>query len=156
MLEPIINTIEVPCSQEKAFEIFVTEMHAWWPLDKRSMSLHATGKPPKGLAVDPRLGGRIVETDAADNEHHWGTFRSYDPHTRLSMDMHMGLPADNASTVEVSFEALGEDRTRIELAHSNWEAFGDMAEMMRNGYGSGWVLIFEQAYAAACRRAPTV
>ena len=36
------------------------------------------------------------------------------------------------------------------LTQSNWEAFGDLAEMMRGGYGSGWVLIFEQAYNAAC------
>ncbi len=33
---------------------------------------------------------------------------------------------------------------------SNWEAFGDPGEIMARGYGSGWVLIFEQAYNAAC------
>jgi hypothetical protein len=151
MLEPIINTIEVPCGQEQAFKVFTTEMHAWWPLDKRSMSLRSTGKPPKSLNVDPKLGGRIVEIDAEDTEHHWGTFRAFDPSSGLSMDMHMGLPAENASTVAVTFEAIGKDRTRVELTHSNWEAFGDMAEMMRNGYGSGWVLIFEGGFAAACQ-----
>ncbi len=40
MLDPIVKTIEVPCSQEKAFAVFVKEMGSWWPLDKRSMSLH--------------------------------------------------------------------------------------------------------------------
>ena len=58
----------------------------------------------------------------------------------------MGLPPENASLVEVRFTELENERTRVELTQSNWEAFGDMAEMMRGGYGSGWVIIFEQAY----------
>ncbi len=150
MLDPIIKTIEVPCSQEKAFGVFVTEMGSWWPLDKRSMSLMGGGKPAKSLRIEPKLGGKIVEIGHDDNEHHWGTIKSYDPHDSLSMDFHMGLPAENASLVEVRFTALEDDRTRVELTQSNWEAFGDMAEMMRGGYGSGWVIIFEQAYKSAC------
>ncbi len=58
------------------------------------------------------------------------------------MDFHMGRPAETASLVELRFTALENDRTRVELSHSNWEAFGDMAEMMRGGYGSSWVIIF--------------
>ena len=54
----------------------------------------------------------------------------------------MGRPAETASLVELRFTALENDRTRVELSHSNWEAFGDMAEMMRGGYGSSWVIIF--------------
>ncbi len=150
MLDPIVKTIEVPCSQAKAFEVFVSEMGAWWPLDKRSMSMQGGGKPAKSLRIEPKQGGKIVEIGHDDTEHHWGTIKSYDPHDSLSMDFHMGLPAENASLVEVRFTALEGDRTRVELTHGNWEAFGDMAEMMRGGYGSGWVIIFEQAYKSAC------
>ncbi len=150
MLDPIIYSIEVPCSQEKAFGVFVTEMGSWWPLDKRSMSLMNGGKPAKSVRVDAKQGGKIVEIGHDDTEHHWGTIKSYDPHDAISMDFHMGLPPENASLVEVRFTALGNERTRVELTHSNWEAFGDMAEMMRGGYGSGWVIIFEQAYKSAC------
>ena len=62
----------------------------------------------------------------------------------------MGLPAENASLVEVRFTALQQERTRVELTQSNWEAFGDMAEMLRGFYGSGWVVIFERAFKSAC------
>ena len=62
----------------------------------------------------------------------------------------MGLPPENASLVEVRFVTLGTERTRVELTQSNFEAFGDMAEMMHGGYGSSWGLIFEQAYKSAC------
>ncbi len=150
MLDPIIKTIEVPCSQEKAFEVFVGEMGSWWPLDKRSMSMMHGGKPAKSLRIDPKQGGMIVEIGHDDTEHHWGTITSYDPHGSISMDFHMGMPPDSASLVDVRFTALEGERTRVELTQSNWEAFGDMAEMMRGGYGSGWVIIFEQAYKSAC------
>ncbi|MEA2905887.1 MAG: hypothetical protein QOI12_3274 [Alphaproteobacteria bacterium] len=149
MLDPIVKTIEVPCSQEKAFTVFVNEMGSWWPLDKRSMSMR-TGKPAKSLRVEPRPGGKIVEIGHDDTEHWWGTIRSYKPHDSVSMDFHMGMPPQNASLVEVRFTPLDNDRTRVELTQSNWEAFGDMAEMLRSHYGPGWVIIFEQAYKSAC------
>lgn len=150
MLDPIVKTIEVPCGQEKAFGVFVSEMGSWWPLEQRSMSLMQTGTPAKSLEVEPKLGGRIVEIGSDDTEHHWGTIKSYDPFSAMSMDFHMGLPAETASLVEVTFTVVDADRTRVELTQSNWEAFGDMAEMMYNGYVSSWRLIFEESYGAAC------
>ena len=71
MLNPIVKTIEVPCSQEKAFGVFVNDMGSWRPLDKRSMSLMHTGEPAKSSRVEPKLGGKIVEIGADDAEHHW-------------------------------------------------------------------------------------
>ena len=149
MLEPIVKTIEVPCSQEKAFKVFVNEMGTWWPLDKRSMSMKS-GKPAKSLRIEPKQGGKIVEIGHDDTEHLWGTIKSYDPYNSITLDFHMGLPAENASLVEVRFTALQQERTRVELTQSNWEAFGDMAEMLRGFYGSGWVVIFERAFKSAC------
>ena len=149
MLEPIVKTIEVPCSQEKAFKVFVNEMGTWWPLDKRSMSMKS-GKPAKSLRIEPKQGGKIVEIGHDDTEHLWGTIKSYDPYDSITLDFHMGLPAENASLVEVRFTALQQERTRVELTQSNWEAFGDMAEMLRGFYGSGWVVIFERAFKSAC------
>ncbi len=48
------------------------------------------------------------------------------------------------------FTALGDDRTRVELRQSNWEALGDVAKMVQGGYRQAWVMIFEGAYKAAC------
>jgi hypothetical protein len=148
MLEPVISRIEVPCSQQQAFEIFM-EMGSWWPLHKRSMSLK-NGQPAKCLNVDAQMGGKIVEIGHDDAEYHWGTFKTLAPHSLITMDFHMGMPADKASLVEVRFTLLGENRTEVVLTQSNWEAFGDMAEMLRGGYGSSWGLIFEEAYGNAC------
>jgi len=149
MLEPIITTIEVPCGRDKAFSVFVHDMPTWWPLDKRSMSLMNGGSPAKSLRIEARQGGQIVETGHDDTEYLWGTITSYDPHDFVSMRFHMGMPPENASLVEVKFVALSDKRTRVELTQSDWEAFGDMAEMMRGGYGSSWDLILEP-YQSAC------
>ena len=150
MYEPLVYTIEVPCGQAQAFEIFVSRMGDWWPLAKRSMSMAFDRQPAKSLRIEPRLGGVIVETGHNGTEHHWGTITAYDPHDLLRMDFHMGMPPDRASHVEVRFTPLADDRTQVVLTHSHWEGFGDMAEMNRKGYVSGWVIIFEQAYKAAC------
>ena len=149
MIEPLVSRIEVPCGQQRAFDIFIKEMGSWWPLQKRSMSLKGGGAP-KALNVDPRVGGRIVEVARDGTEHHWGTIKTLSPHDLVTMDFHMGMPPDRASLVEVRFTPLGQDRTEVELIQSNWEGFGDMAEMLRGGYVSGWVIIFEQAYKDAC------
>lgn len=149
MLEPLVSKIVVGCDQKTAFTIFVEQMGAWWPLAKRSMSMHS-GHPPKGLRTEPRAGGQIVETGHDDVEHHWGTFKRFEPHDFVSMDFHMGLSPQQASQVEVRFTSLDGGRTEVELTQSNFEAFGAMAEMMRRGYGSGWVLIFEEGFRKAC------
>ena len=150
-LDPLISNIEVPCDQQTAFEVFTSEMATWWPLEKRSMSAHHQ-KSPKALRVDARVGGRIVEVAFDGHEHHWGTYRSFNPFTSVVLDFHIGLPAANASTVQVDFMALDDSRTKVVLTQSNWEAFGDLAEVMRGGYGSGWVLIFEGGFKDACSR----
>ena len=149
-MEPLIKTVDVPCGQAEAFRVFVNEMGSWWPVDKRSMSLMNVGHPAKSLEVDAQVGGKIVEIGSDDAEYHWGTITEIDPNDSVAMDFHMGLPPESASLVEVTFVPIEEDRTRVTLTHSNWEGFGDMAEMMRDGYGSGWVIIFEQSFLAAC------
>lgn len=65
----------------------------------------------------------------------------------------MVMPANSASLVEVRFRPAGDKRTHVELVQSNWEGFGDMAEMLRGGYVSEWPLIFEQGYGNACNAA---
>ena len=152
MLDPIIKTIEVPCSQEKAFQVFVSEMDSWWPLDKFTTSAMG-GKPAESIRVETKQGGKIVEIGPDDTEHLWGTIKSYDPHGFVSMDFHFAPPGEvieSRTLVEVRFTVLGEQQTRVELTQSNWEALGDRAADIRGGYDFGWGVIFEQAFKSAC------
>jgi uncharacterized protein YndB with AHSA1/START domain len=151
MLEPIVKTIEVPCGQAQAFDVFVRDMGSWWPLAKFTVSAMG-GAPAKAIRVEPKQGGTIVEIGPDDSEHLWGAFRVYEPHDFVSMDFHFappGVTVTDRSLVEVRFTPLSESRTRVELTQSNWEVFREQAEMIRRGYAHGWTIIFEQGYKSA-------
>ncbi len=161
MIDPIVKTIEVPCSQKTAFEVFLNKMDSWWPLDKFTVSA-MRGAPARSIRVEAKQGGNIVEIGSDDKETTWGTIKSYDPYGFVSMDFHIPQPDERVeegsdprgqtgrTLIEVRFTALGDEETRVELTQSNWEALGDMAEAIRGGYGGGWVMIFEQAFKSAC------
>jgi len=149
MLSPISKSIEVPCDQEHAFTVFVNEVTTWWPLAKNSVSAMG-GEVAKKVVIEPKTGGEVYEIGHDDTHHTWGSVTRFDPHTQLTLDWHIGLPADNASEVDVQFIAIDSKTTRVDLTHSRWEAFGDKAEAMRNGYDQGWVGVFEEAFKNAC------
>jgi uncharacterized protein YndB with AHSA1/START domain len=156
MLDPIVKEIEVPCGQRTAFEVFVNDMASWWPLDRFSVSAYS-GHPARALRVEPRQGGTITEVAHDGSEHLWGRITRYDPHDYLAMDFHI-VPAvyrtgegdQDFTLVEVRFTPLDDGGTRVRLTQSNWEALGEMAEMVQGGYGKGWTVIFEQRYREAC------
>lgn len=151
MLDPIVKTIEVPCGQAQAFDVFVREMGTWWPLGRFTVSAMG-GAPARTIRVDARAGGAIVEIGPDDAEHLWGTIEAFEPHDFVRMRFHFappGVEVTGRTLVEVRFTALGEARTRVQLTQSDWEALGEQAAMVRGGYGSAWTLIFEQAYPAA-------
>ena len=149
MLEPIVKTIVVPCSQQMAFDIFVTRVGSWWPLDKNSVSA-MNGAVAKQVVIEPRLGGKVYEIAHDDTRHEWGSVTEYKPHSLIIIDWHIGLTAENATEVSVRFTSVEEGKTQVELCHSRWEAFGEKAESMRSGYDQGWVGVFNTAYKTAC------
>src|SRR5690242_5019040 len=97
MLAPIVKTIEVPCSQEKAFTVFLNEMDSWWPLGKFTVSAYG-GTPAQAIRVEAKQGGKIVEIGPSGTEYLWGTIISYDPYDFVSMDFHIAPPGDRKST----------------------------------------------------------
>ena len=152
MIEPLVKTIDVPCSQKNAFEIFLNQMASWWPMDKFTVSAMA-GKPATGIRVDPRVGGQIVEIGGDGEEVLWGTILTCEPHARVTMDFHIPRPGDVVTArplLELDFVALGPAQTRVTLTQSNFEALGEMGAPVRGGYTFGWQMIFEGGYRAAC------
>lgn len=152
MIDPIEKTIEVPCGQERAFRIFIEEMASWWPMHIFTVSKMKGGEP-KGLNVDARQGGLIVEILPDGTEERWGEIRTYDPFGYLAMDFHINHPdyeREAETLVELKFEAIADDRTRVALKQSEFEALGAMAGPASGGYQHGWEMVFVKAYAKAC------
>lgn len=148
MLDPIVRSIEVPCSQADAFSVFINDMPSWWPLGRFSNSAKAKATP-RELRVEVKEGGRIIEVGHDGTEHLWGTIRTYEPNEFLSLDFHIGTGPEAATLVEVRFTPLEPERTRVELTQSNWEKAGELGKMLRGGYGTAWTVIFDESYARA-------
>ena len=152
MTEPIVKTLEVPCDEARAFEIFANQVGTWWPLAKNTVSA-MSGGVAQSVTIEPRVRGRIYEIGEDGKEHHWGNVTVFDPGSRLTLDWHINSPASEATEVDVVFTSIGENRTRVQLTYHRWEALGERADQMREGYNNGWVCVFDEAYAAACNAA---
>lgn len=148
MPEPVIKTIDVPCPPERAFDIFARDFSAWWPKAKHSVSAMG-GNPAKSVTLEPKSGGRIAEIGHDGTHHDWGSVATYDPHSRLSLLWHIGKPAEEATHVDITFAASATG-TKVTLTHHGWDALGDAAQSMRDGYNAGWVHVFEECFSAAC------
>ncbi len=122
--------VQVPV--ERAFSLFVERMETWWPAS------HQIGETPFQLiVVEPRVGGRWYERDAAGNQRDWGTVLRWEPPQRVTLSWHMGPDwrcdpdLARASEVEIRFRPDGEEATVVELEHSKIERHGEGYEKFR-------------------------
>ena len=92
------------------------------------------------------LGGRIFGRLADGTEVLWGEVMRWDPPKFVAFTWHPGQGPDSAQTLEVAFTAI-DGGARIELTHSGWEKLGEKALETRNGYDSGWDIVFGERYA---------
>lgn len=64
-LAPVVKRIAVPCSCERAFELFTVGIANWWPL-----ATHSVGQDnAASCRIERQLGGRIFETGKDGAEH---------------------------------------------------------------------------------------
>ena len=148
MPAPVVKTITVPAKPETAFAIFTRDLGKWWPLATNSISA-MTGGVARAVTMGQGVGAPLVETSADGEELIWGKVTVWEPGKRLGLDWHVGGPADRATKVLVEFQPT-EAGTRVTLTHDGWEILGDKAQSSRDSYNSGWVNVFETAYAGAC------
>jgi uncharacterized protein YndB with AHSA1/START domain len=148
MIPSVIKTIDVTCSADAAFTIFTRDISSWWPKDKHSVSAMG-GQVAREVTLDARLGGQVIEIDHKGDQILWGTISAFDEGQRISINWHIGKPADQATSVDVRFESTASG-ARVVLEHSGWEALGDEGQANHDGYANGWVHVFETCFAGAC------
>ena len=141
-LAPLTKTVVVPCALDRAFELFTSQINAWWPLRTHSVGEDASEQ----VEMQCRVGGEIVETLADGTTAVWGTLSEWAPPHRVRFSWHPGqLPAE-ATQVDVAFESDGSS-TRVTLVHSGWQGRLD-GTTARHGYDTGWDLVLG-GYTAA-------
>jgi len=131
------KTVRVQAPIERAFSVFVEQMETWWP------ATHHIGKTPfEAIFVEPRVGGRWYERNAAGELCDWGTVLAWDPPHRVTFSWHVGPGHDQpewkadpdmakASEVQIRFTAEGPGTTLVELEHSKLERHGEGYEQLR-------------------------
>ena len=148
-IEAIRREVVVDVGQARAFELFTKDMTAWWP-----PAHHIGSAPIAQIIVEPRTGGRWYTEHQDGTETDTGTVLAWDPPDRLAVTWQIGADwkfhTDFATTVEVRFEPLDDDRTLVKLEHRDLEAFGDDAVKMRDTFeGPGAWTATLAAYAAS-------
>jgi uncharacterized protein YndB with AHSA1/START domain len=137
--------VDVPCYPARAFDYFTRDIERWWPLSTHSCAKEAAAS----VAFEPRAGGRLLETASDGTEHPWGTVTAWEPGRRLVFSWHPGRDPSTAQWIEVAFRQ-NPAGTRVTLVHGGWEALGERAEAIREGYTHGWQSVVGGRYRDFC------
>ena len=136
---PVVRAATVERSADAAFTIFTDQIGAWWPL------------PTHGIFGDSSGGvhfadGHLVEIAVDGSMTTWAKVLEWSPAERLVLAWHPGGELEDASRVEVTFVAENAERTRVEIRHFGWEAFGEAGVARRRGYvgPSAWGYVLDE------------
>jgi uncharacterized protein YndB with AHSA1/START domain len=139
-IAPVVKSVTVKASPERAFELFTRQMARWWP------ATHKTGKSPfVSIVVEPQAGGRWFERDAEGVEMNWGKVLAWDPPRRVlfgwQLDSRFAYDPNFLTEVELTFAPAPGGGAVVTLEHRNLERFGADAEKVAAEIASGWPAI---------------
>ncbi len=147
-MSPIVKTIMIDAPQQTVFDTFVSKFGSWWPRDR---FVRSSGGVPPTVVLEPREGGSIFELTETGTRLEWGTVTAIEQDRFIRMQWHLGRPVE--TVVEVTFEKVAPDQTRVILTHSGWEALEVAgATVERASYDQGWDMIFAHTFADSFNR----
>jgi uncharacterized protein YndB with AHSA1/START domain len=148
LTEPEAITLEftIDCPPEHAFDVWTCRATMWWPPE------HTMSHDPSAVVTfEPRPGGRIYERTRDGTEHDWGEILVWEPPGRLRYTWHIATEHENATQVEIRFEADGE-RTKVRVHHEGFGRLGGFGDEWRRANRLGWagtVPVYRKACAAS-------
>ena len=132
MTEALHFSFEVACGAEHAFTTWTERIASWWPAD------HTVSGSPAAVVLEGREGGRIYERTQQGQEHDWGVVTAWQPPGLVAYRWHLGVGAEAATDVAVTFVRLGSQATRVDIEQSGWERLGALAADLRQRNLAGW------------------
>jgi uncharacterized protein YndB with AHSA1/START domain len=125
-IPPIIKSIRVRATPERAFKVFTTNVIRWWPPD------YTIGTSPmKDIVLEPRDEGRWYEIGEDGSQCQWGDVLVWNPPTRLLLAWRIRLDwtfdPSLLTEIEITFNRLDTGETEVRIEHSKFENLGDDA-----------------------------
>lgn len=137
-LDPIIHTLTVAASPERAFEVFAAGMGEWWdPVYTPEPASYT------GARVDPNVGGTVALRHG-DTEYPVGEVTVWEPGVHFAQTFTLAIDEDYPTTLDVRFTADA-DGTRVEFEHGGWVEGN--AHCRRRF--ADWAVLLERYVAAA-------
>jgi hypothetical protein len=144
VIEPLRVSIHVACPADHAFETWTARFSTWWPKGHT-----VSGDPATTVVLEPRPQGRIFERTPDGAEIDWGAVTGWDPPHRLAYLWHIRRDRTDATDVEVTFVALEDGTTRVDIVHTGWEQLGAEGPSWRDANAGGWSGLLPH-FVAAC------
>ena len=151
-IAPVLKSVIVNASADHAFRVFTAGFDTWWP-----RSHHIGSSPMRRAVIEGRVGGRCYSEQVEGTDCPWGEVTEWDPPRRfvfawlITPEWAYQPDRSKASEVEVTFTPLGDETTRVELEHRQFERYGDGGEAMRKGVDGemGWAALMQLFKTAA-------
>jgi uncharacterized protein YndB with AHSA1/START domain len=151
-IEPVRKLIEVELPPLEAFQLFTSDMAAWWPATH-----HIASSPFVEIVIEPRAGGGWFEVGQDGNTCQWGSVLEWDPPHKVVFAW--GLQADwkfspdltKSSEVEVKFVPMGDSATLIELEHRRLERH-EAGDKIAASVKQGWEPVLAAFRTLAAQR----
>lgn len=131
-MDSLTRVFEVDASPRRAFDIWTTRASLWWPPGHT-----ISGDDLSRVVFESGLGGRIYELDRNGERHDWGEVVVWEPPNRVVYTWHLFFDPDEATRVEVTFEATGE-MTRVQIHQSGFERLGPKGVERRDRTFGAW------------------
>lgn len=134
-IAPVVKSVHVACSPERAFEVFTRGIGSWWPLETHALHPGEV----REMVWEEREGGEVYEISTSGEKAHWATVVAWSPPAGLTIAWKVDPTAAAETEVEVRFTPDGAG-TRVDLEHRLWERLGATGAEVRAGYGgdNGW------------------
>jgi uncharacterized protein YndB with AHSA1/START domain len=138
-LAPVRKSITVDAPLQKAFEVFTARIGSWWP------SQYSIGKSPmKQVIMEPKTGGRWYEIGEDGGQCDWGEVLEWQAPSRVLLAWRITTDwrydPDLLTEIDISFVAIGDKSTRVDLEHRLLENLGEGADKTRQIFDTepGW------------------
>jgi uncharacterized protein YndB with AHSA1/START domain len=132
---PIVRAVEIGTTPERLFPLLVEpeSLVRWWP---------------DVAELEPRLGGRVRMTFRGGESVVTGTVTRFEPPTALSFTWVRAESPGVTTQVDFTLVPVADDRCRVEVVHSGWEAAPELRPM----HDAGWAHFLACLAALAERR----